>query len=226
MNLKHYNLLKIAAFINMFLGFAIVIIGIGELLGLIPTDANNKIQTVGIQLSLLVFISGIFCALSGGLTVFSGKTNLKINLQIFAGVLSLGWPVFVSIALFFSEHMICVRLLPTTFSSLFYAIAILIVKISNEALKKTHQFNPKVVFQSMGKRANGIDIGRSIANAGPKTKLSGGLRIQSLGKLNKHRSPIVSPMRMFFNGSRRRTTSFTNFLYSGPRRRRGRRRFR
>lgn len=226
MNLKHYNLLKVASFINMFLGLAIVVIGILEFFGLLDTRANTEIESVGIQLSHLVFVSGVLCALSGGLTVFSGKSGNGINVQMFTGVLSLGWPIFVSISLFFSQLIICIRLLPTTLSSLFYVIAILVVKISNEALKKTHHFNPKVVFQSMGKRANGIDIGRSIANAGPKTKIGAGPKIQALGNLNTRRRPGFSPLKALFNNTRRRRGSFMNFLYAGSRRRRGRRRFR
>lgn len=226
MNLKHYNLLKVAAYINFFLGLAIVVIGIAEIFGLVETGANTTYETVGVQLSVLVFISGVFCALSGGLTVFSDKTGKGINLQMFFGVLSLGWPIFVSISLFFSQFVICIRLLPTTFSSLFYVIAILVVKISNEALKKTHQINTNAIFQSMGKRANGIDIGRSLANAGPKTKMASGPRLQSLGNLNTRRRASFAPLKMLFNGSRRRGISLSSLLYSGSRRRRGRRRFR
>jgi hypothetical protein len=226
MNLKHYSLLKVAAIINMLLGMTIVIIGVLEFLGMIDTRANTEIESVGVQLSHLVFISGIFCAISGGFTVVSGKSGAGINLQMFTGVLALGWPIFVSISLFFSQLIICIRLLPATLSALFYVIAILIVKISNESLKKTHHFNPKVIFQTMGKRNGGIDIGRSIANAGPKTKISAGPKIQALGNLNKHRRPAISPLKMFFNNSRRRSFSISNLLYGGSRHRRGRRRFR
>lgn len=227
MNLKHYKLLKTSGYINMFLGLAIIIIGIGEFMGIIQSNSSNIIQSMGVALSPLVFISGIFCALSGGLAVFLPKTNPKINLQVFAGVLSLGWPIFISVALLFAEHMICIRLLPTTLTSLFYIIAVLIVKITNEAFKKTHQLNPQAIFRSMGKRKGRVSIQRSLAKTGDNKKTISTHKLQSLGKLNNHRTPAFSPMKMLLNNTRRHSNvSFSNLLYSRSKRRRGKKRFR
>jgi hypothetical protein len=209
MNLKHYSLLKTSGYVNMFLGLAIIIISLGEFLGIIQSNATNIIPSMGVSLSLLVFISGILCALAGGLTVFSPETNPKINLQVFAGVLTLGWPIFISVALLFAEHMICIRLLPTALTSLFYLIAVLIVKITNEAFKRTHQFNPHAIFNSMGKRRRGVNIQRSITKARPRTK-----------------SPAVSPLKRIFSNPSRRGFSLSDLLYGRPRRHRGRKRFR
>lgn len=220
MELKHMKPLFAASVINLCLGLFLIGSGLLEFTGILHTDANTTIRTVGIRLSYLVFVSGVLVFLSGFHTVISRKSMLHIDLQIFVGVMSLAWPIFVSIALFFAEYVICIRLLPTMLSSLFYMITILIVKITNEALKKSHAFNPSAQIASMGKRKQRVDVSRVFNSQNKKHST---VRFERLsGLLGKSRSKNHSKLgtKLFYSGSRRKGNGkFGGFLYSGSRRR-------
>ncbi len=204
MKIKYIKLLSVASYINLFLGVFLIICSIVEFTGLLKTDANTSIETGGVQLSYLVFISGILVFISGLFTLLNRHTMDKTNLQIVIGASSLAWPIFVSIALFFAQMIICVRLVPTTLSSLFYMIALMIVKITNESLKRAHKFNPSAHVEAMGKRKAGVNIANAIGSSGKRAKtvrrrdLSGGL-----GKVFKpvKRAKVGSKL---YSGSRKR----------------------
>ncbi|MGN0181825.1 MAG: hypothetical protein ACI4DP_05360 [Candidatus Ornithomonoglobus sp.] len=220
MNLKHIKLLTIAAIINAGLGAFLIICGLLEFTGILYTNANTTIESVGVQLSYLVFISGILVFASGSITILVRKTMSHINLLILLGVFALAWPIFVSISLFFSQLIICIRLLPTMLSSLFYIIAILIVKITNEALRKVHKFNPVAHVEALGKRKTSIDVAKVLNSGKGKAKTGGG--IQSLGNLAQaagKRKSGFSLGRLFYSGTRHSQVSFGKLFYSGTRKR-------
>ena len=158
MNLKHMKLFTVASFIDLFLGLFLIICGIVEFTGIMKTEAATVIETGGIQLSYLVFVSGILAFACGLFSLIDKKAMAMINLQILLGAASLAWPVFVSIALFFSQRTICIRLLPTILSSLFFIIALMIVKVTNESLKKVRKFDPKKHVDAMGKRHSSVNV--------------------------------------------------------------------
>ena len=237
MDFKYIRLLKIAAIINISLGVFLFICGILEFTNILPTPANNSIRTVGVQLSYLVFISGILLFASGGLTLLHRKTMRFVNLQIFAGVTSLAWPIFVSIALFFTTipHTINIRLIPSTLSALFYIIALLIVKITNESLSRAHKINTRIM--QTGKRKQGVNVAAVLSNAGGSKKSS--VNVQSIlgsaASIKTNNSAAAGAKRLFsgrrrsggnpfkrlFNGQRRRSGGgLAKILYSGKRRRR------
>ena len=223
MNLKHMKFLKIASVINLLLGSVLIIMGLLEFTNIMETKANTVIESVGVQLSYLVFISGILVFVSGGVSLINRKNIAGINLQILLGVIALAWPVFVSISLFFSQLFICIRLLPTMMSALFYVIAVLIVKITNEALKKTHKFNPKGHFETAGKRNSGVDISRVFNSNTPTRKARPMHKIQSLGSnASGKRKNILSVFRILQSPGKRRSGKNFNFLYAGAKHRRGR----
>ncbi len=204
MKIKHIKLLSVASYINLFLGIFLIICGIIEITGILKTDANTSIEAGGVQLSYLVFISGILVFISGLFTLLNKKTMDKTNLQIIIGAVSLAWPIFVSIALFFAQLIICIRLVPTAMSSLFYMISLLIVKITNESLRKVHKFNPSAHVETMGKRKAGVNIANTLGSSGKRAKtvhrhnLSGGL-----GKLFKPVKRSKGSSRLY-SGSRKR----------------------
>ncbi|MCH5211914.1 MAG: hypothetical protein J1G06_02775 [Oscillospiraceae bacterium] len=162
-----------------------------------------------------------------------------INLQIFISVTALAWPIFVSIALFFTTipHTINIRLIPSTMAALFYIITLLIVKITNETLSRTHKINTHI--GQSGKRKQGVNVAAVLTNAGSGQKKSS-VNIQNLldsaqglkTKTNisasakrlfagKRKSIGGNPFRMLFSGQRRHTGGgLAKRLYSGKRRRR------
>lgn len=220
MNLKHIKLLTISAIINSGLGIFLIICGVLEFTGILHTNANTTIESIGIQLSYLVFISGILVFIAGLLTVLSRKTMYHINLLILLGVIALAWPIFVSISLFFSQLIICIRLLPTMLSSLFYVVAILIVKITNEGFHKVHKINPFALVKALGKRKNGIDVTKVLNSGTGKAKAVNS--IQSLGNLAQaagKRKSGFSLGRFFYRGTRRRGGGLGKIFYSGSKRR-------
>ncbi|MGN0163847.1 MAG: hypothetical protein ACI4EA_09780 [Candidatus Ornithomonoglobus sp.] len=220
MDLKHIKLLNVASIINACLGIFLIICGLLEFTGILYTNANTTIESVGVQLSYLVFISGILVFASGLATVLSRKTMNNINLLILLGVVSLAWPIFVSISLFFSQLIICIRLLPTMLTSLFYVIAILIVKITNEGLHKVHKFNPISYIEALGKRKTGVDVARVLNSGTGKAKTGNALKsLGNLASAGGKRKSSIGLGKIFYSGTRRSIRGFGKGLYSGTRRR-------
>ena len=170
MNIKHIKLLNIAALINVFLGAFLIGCGIFEFTGIIDTNAATSIEAGGIQLSYLVFVSGLLVFICGILSFLDRKDMAHINLHIFLAAASLAWPVFVSLVLFFTQMTICLRLVPTTLSSLFFIISVMIVKVANESLRKVHKFDPS---RSVGtltgeKRKTGVNVSHALQGSGKR----------------------------------------------------------
>lgn len=222
-NIKHSKLLKVASIINLCLGVFLIICGILEFIGIIPSDANRIYRAVGIRLSVLVFISGILVFISAIATLAENDDYINIDFLIFLGVASLAWPIFVFISLFFATfpHTICIRLVPTILTSLFYVISVMIVKITNEALRKVHKFNLNALV-NRGKKKSGINVANVLRSTGEKkAKQSHGLN--SIGgiaaKFNSKNG--VSIQRIFNAGGKRRSGGggFFKRIYSGSRKR-------
>lgn len=222
MELKHIKPLVVASILSIIIGAFLIISGLLEFTGIISTPANNDptLKAVGIQLSYLVFVSGILSLISGGLTLLARKKMESIDLQIFVGVVSLAWPIFVSIAIFFAALTICLRLLPTMLSSLFYMITVLIVKISNEALRRSHKFNPSAQIANMGKRKQRVDVAK-VFNSNSKKHSS--VRINTIPEFFQRLRPkrrVSIGKNFLFSGQRRKHSGkMGGFLYSGSRRR-------
>ncbi len=159
MNIKHNKLLLVASVIDALLGLFYLICGILEFTNALHTKANTITETIGVQLSYLVFISSILTTATGALSVFKNKTLHLLNLRIIMAVVTLAWPLFLSITLFFTQLQINIRLMTMTLSSLFYIIAVLIVKITNDEFGKTFNFNPSAIIAASGKRAHSVDFG-------------------------------------------------------------------
>ncbi len=222
MELKYTKPLIVASIISLALGAFLILSGLLEFTGVLTTNANTTITTVGVQLSYLVFISGILVFISGGLTLLHKKYMDFIDLQVFIGVVALAWPIFVSIALFFAELTICIRLLPTMLSSLFYMITILVVKIANEALRKSHKFNPSAQIASLGKRKQSVNVTKMLNNQSAKSHFN--IRISDISELFQRLQPKRKAggsvlTRLFYSGTRKRGGMKGGFLYAGSRRR-------
>lgn len=221
MKLKHIKLLTIASIIDTALGVFLIICGVLEFTGILHTNANTTIESVGVQLSYLVFISGVLVFITGLATLLSRKEMRNTNLLILLGVVALAWPIFVSISLFFSQLIICIRLLPTMLTSLFYIIAILVVKITNEALRRGRKFNPTAVVENMGKRKSGVNVTRMLNSGKGKAKTGNALR--SLGNLSRaagrRKNGGAAIGKILYGGSRRSSGGFGKIFYSGTRRR-------
>lgn len=220
MELKHIKLLTVASVINALLGAFLICSGLLEFSGIISTKADTMYHAIGVQLSYLVFISGMFTFASGGLTVLARKDMSNINFQIFIGVISLAWPIFVSISLFFAENVICIRLLPTMFASLFYMIAILIVKITNDALRKSHKFNPSTHIANLGKRKQNVNVTKVFNNPNQRKHSTVHQRkISVLFAKIRPKKHSLSGNKLLYSGTRRKHHGKAGgFLYSGARR--------
>ncbi len=205
MKLKHIKLWTIASFINLGLGLFLIICGIVEFTGLLKTGAATSITTAGVQLSYLVFVSGILVFICGLFVIFDKTTMKHMNTQVIAGAAALAWPIFVSIALFFTRYTICVRLIPTIMSSLFFLIALMIVKVTNESLKKVHKFDPKKHIDQIGKRKSNVNVANVFAGGSKRARSTHKVHLsEGMGKMFK---PV----------HKRRGTR----LYSGSRKRGG-----
>ena len=239
MNIKYKKLLFVAAITNLLLGLFLFVCSILEFTGIIQTQAHNVTETIGVHVSYLVFLSAILIALSGLLTVIFNKTLAYLNTQILVGVVSLAWPLFLSISLFFTQLTINIRLLATVAVSLFYVISILIVKISNDEFVKNFKFNPSSLISSMGKRTQSVDLtnvfnqnigkakranlvqsmGNLAVNVKPKHTLNFGLNFLNSGR----RRSGFGLGRRLYSGQKRRSANIIASLFRG--RRRPRRRF-
>lgn len=220
MNIKYKKLLFVAAVTNALLGLFLFVCSLLEFTGIIQTQAHNVTETIGIHVSYLIFLSAILITVSGLFTIIFNKTLSYLNAQILVGVVSLAWPLFLSISLFFTQLTINLRLLATVAVSLFYVISILIVKISNDEFVKNYKFNPSGLISSMGKRTQSVDLSNVFnQNIGKAKKAN---LVQSMGNLavnvKPHRS--FNLRNLLFNSGRRRTVSgFGRRLYTGQKRR-------
>lgn len=204
MKLKNMKLLMIASIIDICLGVFLVICGVLEAVGVIVTRSNTSITAGGILLSHLVFVSGVLVLISGGFTLLKRNKMGSINLQILLGAAALAWPLFVSIALFFSQRIICIRLVPTILTSLFYITSILIVKIRNEELKKTHKFNPQKHLNAMGKRKSGVNVAGVLQSHG-KSKARSSHSLNTASFMSKFKTKKKLGGGRMFSGSRRKS---------------------
>lgn len=218
---KHTKLLFVASIISLILGLFLICCGILEFTDILYTRANNVIESIGIQLSYLVFISGILVFLSGFISLLDIKTMKLSTLQLIISIFSLAWPIFVSIALFFAQRIICIRLLPTMLSSLFYIVALLIVLISNDDLRaKKVRISPSSIISSFGKRKSGVNVSNVFQATGKATSQK--VDISNIGNILKPTKKRSRGGFNFYGGSRRRGGfNIRNIgnLFSGRRRR-------
>ena len=237
MNIKHKKLLFIAGVINAIIGVFYLSNSIIEFANILQTKANTLIQTAGIQLSYLIFVSAIFTSLAGITAILNRNSLRLINVRVFLGILSLAWPLFLSITLLFTRVIINIRLLTMTLAALFYVTSVLIVKITNAESTKNAKFNPSAIISSSGKRAKSVNIGSVVSSTAVKVQNKNFLHtfenIASSIKTHKH---LFVNLQSFFSGKRKNNVGFFRGLYSGKKRRsvnflasmnrRGRRRFR
>lgn len=202
MELKHTKLLHVAGLISFFLGLFLIPCAILEFSGILQTRANTTIEAAGIQLSYLIFVSGILVFISGFITILDIKKMRMTILQLIVAIFSLSWPIFVFIALFFAQKIICIRLLPTMLSSLFYIISLLIVLITNDELRaKRVKIALNSQISSMGKRKSQVNVSNAFQSKG-KAKSHHKINISKVGNIFTHtkRHKIN-----FYGGSRRRS---------------------
>lgn len=236
MNIKHNKLLFVAAVIDTLLGLFYLICGILEFTNALHTKANTVTETIGVQLSYLVFVSSILTTATGALSVVKNKTLNLLNLRVFMGVITLAWPLFLSITLFFTQLQINIRLLTMTLASLFYIIAALIVKITNDEFSKGFNFNPSAMIASSGKRARSVDLG-AMMNSG-----AGKMHQKNFAQTVENIASTIKPQRIhggvmqrlfvgkrrlgggnifkgFYGGHKRRSANIVASLFNNKRRR-------
>lgn len=220
MNIKHKKLLFIAGVINAIIGVFYFCNSIIEFANIMETKANTLIQTAGIQLSYLIFISAIFTTLAGIAAILNRNSFRLINLRVFLGILSLAWPLFLSITLLFTRVIINIRLLTMTLAALFYVTSVLIVKITNAEFTKNVKFNPSAIISSSGKRAKSVNIGSVVssaaANVQNKDFINTFKNISS--NINTHKHSFGN-LQAFFSGKRKNNIGLFKGLYSGKKRR-------
>lgn len=221
MNIKYKRLLLVASIINVAIGLFLFVSGILEFTGVAETKADNVTETIGVQLSYLIFLSCVFISLAGVSSLTNYKNVSHINLQILLGVVSLAWPLFLTISLLFTQLIINIRLVLTVLTSLFYVIAVLIIKISNEETIKTYRFNPSAIIASQGKRTQSVEIG-SIINRTQSGKARSTNILQTFSNLATRVSSKQTSrlnIQRLFTGKRRSRIGFAKRLYVGNRRR-------
>lgn len=220
MNIKHKKLLFIAGVINAILGVFYLSNSIIEFADILQTKANTLIQTAGIQLSYLICISAIFTSLAGIAAILNRNSLRLINVRVFLGILSLAWPLFLSITLLFTRVIINIRLLTMTLAALFYVTSVLIVKITNAESTKNVKFNPSAIISSSGKRAKSVNIGSVVSSTAVKVQNKNFIHtfenISSSIKTHKH---SFLNLQALFSGKRKNNVGFFRGLYSGKKRR-------
>ena len=220
MNIKHKKLLFIAGVINAIIGVFYFFNSIIEFTNILQTKANTLVQTAGIQLSYLIFISAIFTTLAGIAAIVNRNSIRLINLRVFLGILSLAWPLFLSITLLFTRVIINIRLLTMTLAALFYVTSVLIVKITNAEFTKNVKFNPSAIISSSGKRAKSANIGSVVSSTAVKVQNKNFTHtfenISSSIKTHKH---SFLNLQSFFSDRRKNNVGFFSGLYSGKKRR-------
>lgn len=221
MNVKHSKLLLVASVIDTLFGAFYIICGLLEFTNALKTSANTITETIGIQLSYLVFASSIFLTATGAVSIVNNKTLKLINLRIFMGVISLAWPLFLSITLFFTLFQINIRLITMTLASLFFMTAVLIVKITNVDFSKGINFNPSAMISSTGKRAKSIDVGVMMNSS--TNKLHQKHIVQTIENISESLKPNTNAgtakiNKMFAGKKKRGGNGMFKSLYNGKRR--------
>lgn len=221
MNIKHRKLLFVAAVIDVLLGIFYIGSGILEFTNALKTSAHTITQTIGVQLSYLVFISAILTTATGVLSIIFNKTLRFLNLRVFFGISSLAWPLFLSITLFFTQLQINIRLSTMTLASLYYVVAVLIVKITNTEFSKGVKFNPSAMIASSGKRSKSVNIGSAMsATAGMLQQKNIAHTVDTIASVMTPRKANGINLRWLFVGKRRKAGGgIFRALYSGQKRR-------
>ena len=202
MEIKYTKILNISSIINVLIGLFLILCGLLEFIGIINIDAATEIKSGGIQLSYLVFIGAVLIFVCGLTTLLNIKTMKKSALQLFFAICALAWPIFVSIALFFSQNLICLRLLPIMMASLFYIICLIIVLIANDNIgKNKFKISPSEHISALGRSAHHVNVMDVLKPSGKK--ISHNIDISNIGskiKLSKKHNHAFS----IYSGSRRR----------------------
>ena len=221
MNIKYKKVLLVASIINFAVGIFLFICGMLEFTGILQTNAHNVTETIGINVSYLVFISAILIMLSGIVSLSTYNRLYLINLQVFLGVLGLAWPLFLQISLFFTQLTINIRLVLTVLVALFYIIAILIVKIANDEFIKSVKFNPSGIIAQSGKRKNSVSFERVFNNT--STRVHTANVVQSamgiLGNASKPKRTFQPNLQRLFTGKRKGNKNIAKRFYASGRRR-------
>lgn len=220
-NLKHSKLLFVAGIIDTLLGLFYFICGILEFTDALHTQANTVTQTIGVQLSYLVFISSTLILITGILSIIYRNKIQMLNLRVFLGVISLAWPLFLSITLFFTQLNLNIRLLSMSLASLFYIIAALIVKITNDEFVKTYKFNPSAMIASSGKRVRSVDFGAMMSASSGKLHQKNFVQaVENIASNIKPNRTAGSGLQRLFTGKRKLGNgNIFRGLYSGHKRR-------
>ena len=220
MNIKHKKLLFIAGVINAIIGVFYFFNSIIEFTNILQTKANTLVQTAGIQLSYLIFISAIFTTLAGIAAIVNRNSIRLINLRVFLGILSLAWPLFLSITLLFTRVIINIRLLTMTLAALFYVTSVLIVKITNAEFTKNVMFNPSSIISSSGKRAKSANIGSVVSSTAVKVQNKNFTHtFKNISSSINTRKHSFGNLQALFSGKRKNNVGFFKGLYSGKKRR-------
>ena len=220
MNIKHKKLLFIAGVINAIIGVFYFFNSIIEFTNILQTKANTLVQTAGIQLSYLIFISAIFTTLAGIAAIVNRNSIRLINLRVFLGILSLAWPLFLSITLLFTRVIINIRLLTMTLAALFYVTSVLIVKITNAEFTKNVKFNPSAIISSSGKREKSANIGSVVSSTAVKVQNKNFTHtFKNISSSINTRKHSFGNLQALFSGKRKNNVGFFKGLYSGKKRR-------
>ncbi len=221
MNIKYKKVLLVAAIINFAVGIFLFVCGILEFTGILQTNAHNVTETIGVNVSYLVFISAILIMLSGAVSISTYNRLYLVNLQVFLGVLGLAWPLFLQISLFFTQLTINIRLVLTILVALFYIIAILIVKISNDEFVKSVKFNPSAMIAQSGRRKNSEVLEKVFATKGKKVQTTNVVQsaIGVLGNTAKLKRTFQPNIKSLFVGRRRSRRTIGKKFYASGRRR-------
>ena len=219
MNIKHRKLMFVAGVINALLGAFYLISGLLEFTNTLTTAANTVKQTIGVQLSYLIFLSSLLTTASGILAIIYTNSLKKINLQVFLGATSLAWPLFLSITLFFTQLHITIRLITMTISSLFFVVAVLIVKITNSEFSKGVKFNPSAIIAASGKRSKTVNINSVISPAIGKAQTKNVLhKVEDLASNMSTTKNVGANFRSVYTRRRRKSGPRFRGLYAGRRR--------
>ncbi len=202
MEIKYTKILNISSLINVLIGLFLVVCGLLEFIGIIKTEAATEISSGGIRLSYLIFVGAVLVFVCGLTTLLNIKTMQKAALQLILAIGALAWPIFVSIALFFAQNLICIRLLPIMLASLFYIICLIVVLIANDSLGRNKvKISPSEHIAALGKSAHRVNVMSALKPSGKKA--SRNVDISNIGsKINiskKHKHSFS-----IYSGSRRR----------------------
>ena len=221
MEIKHKKMLVVASSINFIIGAIYFICAILEFTGIINTQANTVTRTIGYKLSHLVLISDILAMASGGISLILHKNFKLINLQVILGVMTLAWPVFLSVSLLFSLMQINIRLLTLVLASSFYAIAILTVKITNSEFLKKRTFNPAAIISSSGKKAQTVNVASILSRGESMTKKKNIVhKVTGMASnLNRRPTARIHLQSLFTAGKRKQGAAPFGRVYAPKRRR-------